>query len=340
MSAVPLSARSPAAAAAGVMTWVTVVLVLDSGGSLGQQRVLGALTWLLLLVELARRSRLVRAQTAVVVVFATAVEYTFSPLLGVYAYRFDNVPAYVPPGHGLVYLAALSLGQAAVVRRRLGGCAAAVLVVGGGYALYGVTLAGRPDALGAFWFVCLAAFLRWGPSPGLYVGAFVVVTYLELAGTWLGTWAWQPSDPTGLVSIGNPPSGAAGGYGWFDLAALLVARGLLERFDRLRAQGGSPLSRRWRRAARSWTRPGSPPLPVPGPSGRSPRNASASSCSRALVEIAPLPSGPGRPDRSVKRPPASSTTIESAAMSCSFRSGSAAMSTAPSATSRWDQKSP
>jgi hypothetical protein len=250
----------------------------------------------------------------VVVAFATAVEYTFSPWLGVYLYRFDNVPAYVPPGHGLVYLAALSLGATALVTRHLRTCAALVLAIGGAYALYGVTLAERPDALGAFWFLCLAGFLRWGPSPGLYVGAFVVVTYLELLGTSLGNWAWQTSDPTGLVSIGNPPSGAAGGYGWFDLAALLAAQRLLTRFQRRGSQAA--------------------------PSRRSPKNASTWSCRRAFVETPPVPSGPGRPARSVNRPPASSTTIDSAAMSCRASFGSAAMSTAPSATSRWDQKSP
>jgi hypothetical protein len=59
------------------------------------------------------------------------------------------------------------------------------------------------------------------------VGAFVIVTYLELMGTSLGTWTWQLRDPIlGIVAIGNPPSGAAGGYGFFDAAALLGAPGL------------------------------------------------------------------------------------------------------------------
>jgi hypothetical protein len=57
------------------------------------------------------------------------------------------------------------------------------------------------------------------------------VTYLELLGTHLGTWAWQQHDPTGLVTIGNPPSGAAGGYGWFDLAALLIAPVVVARYS-------------------------------------------------------------------------------------------------------------
>ncbi len=234
----PAGAAGPATAF-GVLAWISLVLVLDADGSLWLQRGLGLLTWALLVLVLRAEVPLVRVQTGVVVVIATAVEYTFSPLLEVYTYRFDNVPAYVPPGHGLVYLAALALGRSMLVRAHLRVCTALVLVVGGAWALHGVTLAARSDALGLFWFCCLAGFLGWGPSRPLYVGAFVVVSYLEIVGTALGTWEWQPESPFGLVSVGNPPSGAAGGYGWFDLFALLAAAPLLARWRAWRAPDGA-----------------------------------------------------------------------------------------------------
>jgi hypothetical protein len=228
----------------GVIGWVTAVLVVDSGASHDTQRVLGAATWLVLAAVLLRESPLVRVQTAVVVVFASLVEFTFSPLLGVYVYRFSNVPMYVPPGHGLVYLAALAIGRTAFVVARTRLCMSVALALVGGYAAFGLFVSARPDVLGAFWFLCLVGFMRWGPSPGLYVGACLVVTYLELVGTRLGTWTWQPHDPTGLVTIGNPPSGAAGGYGWFDLTALILAPALLAALQRLTAD-----RRRTRRGA-------------------------------------------------------------------------------------------
>ncbi len=281
------------AGAAGVFGWITAVLLLDREGSLALQRGMGAATWVLLLLMLRREDALVRVQVAVVVAFASAVEYTFSPLLEVYVYRFENVPAYVPPGHGMVYLCALLLGRSPFAQRHQRPLVAATVVVGGAWALHGAFLAERTDALGLFWYGCLVGFLRWGRSRMLYVGAFAIVSHLELVGTWAGTWTWQPYDPTGLVAIGNPPSGAAGGYGWFDLAALLAAPPLLRTLSR------------WRTS--SWSRP--------------------------LVATAEPPAGPGRPDRSVKRPPASSTTIETAARSCRDTSGSPATSTAPSATS-------
>jgi hypothetical protein len=213
-------------------TWVPLVLLLDRGAPLLEQRLLGAGTWLLLFALLRRETPLVRAQVAVVVVFASAVEYTFSPLLEVYVYRLHNVPAFVPPGHGLVYLCALATGRLAWVQVRRRPLTVLTVALGGGYAAWGLLSApllgvGRLDVLGAFWFACLLGFLRWGRSGSLYVGAFAIVTYLELLGTALGTWTWSTHDPTGLVAIGNPPSGAAGGYGWFDLAAVLLGPSLL-----------------------------------------------------------------------------------------------------------------
>lgn len=206
-----------------VLAWIPAVLLLDRGAGLPRQLLLGVGTWVLLLALLRREAPVVRAQTAVVVVFATAVEYTFSPLLEVYLYRLHNVPSFVPPGHGLVYLAALSLGRTPLLRRHARAAVAATVVLGGCYAAWGLFWSPRLDVLGALWYLCLVGFLLWGRSRLLYVGAFVVVTYLEVLGTWAGVWTWSPYDPTGLVAIGNPPSVAAGGYGWFDLAAVLAA---------------------------------------------------------------------------------------------------------------------
>ena len=212
-----------------VAVWVLVVLGLDTAASLGQQRALGVGTWLLLLALLAGQDRATRVQVGVVVVFASLVEYVFAGWLGVYVYRLGNVPSFVPPGHGLVYLAALCLGRSAWAHRNARPFQAVTLLACGLWALWGLTLSPRPDALGAFWFGCLLVFSRRGRSPLLYASAFLVVSYLEIVGTSLGTWAWQPFDPTGLVSIGNPPSGIAGGYAWFDAAALALSPWLLHR---------------------------------------------------------------------------------------------------------------
>src|SRR5690606_23171204 len=69
------------------------------------------------------------------------------------------------------------------------------------------------------------------------------------------------------------------------------------------------------------------------PGAQCPRNPMTERCKGPLLAIAPGPHGPSVPVSEVKRPPASLTMIDGAAMSCSASSGSAAASTAPSATS-------
>jgi hypothetical protein len=226
------TARRDLGVAAAVVAWVGLVLVLDQGASRGQQDLLGVATWLVLLGLLRGESRTVRTQVGVVVAFATVIELVFSGWLGVYDYRLGNVPQFVFPGHGLVYLGALALGRSTWARRHARPFVAAAVGFTGAWALWGLLLADRQDVLGAFWFVCLLGFFRFGRNPLLYASAVVVVSYLELLGTGLGTWTWDLHSPTGLVSMGNPPSGIAGGYGWFDTAALAATPWLEKRFAR------------------------------------------------------------------------------------------------------------
>ena len=78
----------------------------DGGVSLTGQLLLGALTAILFAALLTLQAAAVRIQALLVVAVATAAEVVGSLLWGVYAYRLDNLPVFVPPGHGLVYLAA------------------------------------------------------------------------------------------------------------------------------------------------------------------------------------------------------------------------------------------
>src|SRR5204863_6523983 len=134
--ALPLAreSRRDLGIALAVIVWVGVVLPLDNAGTV-RQLWLGAVTTALLVSLLWFESATTRAQVAVVVVFATVVEYTFSAGLGVYVYRLDQVPAYVPPGHGLVYLAALALGRSSLLRANRRWLVPTTIALAGGYAV-------------------------------------------------------------------------------------------------------------------------------------------------------------------------------------------------------------
>jgi hypothetical protein len=205
------------------VVWIVVVLVADRGAGIWFQRGLGACTWLLLLALLKGETRSVRLQVGAVIVAATMLEYTASPLLGLYTYRLHNVPSFVPPGHGLVYLAALTIGGALSGTRAAPWFVRGALIAGGAWALWGAFLSSRPDTGGALLYLFLAGFILRGRAPLVYAAAFLVTGYLEIVGTNVGTWAWAHHDPLHVVGLGNPPSGIAGGYCFLDMVGIYVA---------------------------------------------------------------------------------------------------------------------
>jgi hypothetical protein len=211
-----------------ILSFIGVVLGADQFATVTQQRLLGVATALLLLALTARVAPQLRAQVAVVVATATVFEVIGSIIWGVYRYRLGNLPFFVPPGHGLVYLGGAAIAQTALVRRHPAAFGRLVLALAVGWALLGLSGGlGRVDVMGAAGVVVLAAFLVFGPAPATLGGVFLVVGALEIYGTAIGTWRWADTIPRLGVSQGNPPSGAASGYVFFDLVALALAPVLL-----------------------------------------------------------------------------------------------------------------
>lgn len=206
-----------------VAAWIACGATLDWNAGIWRQRLVGVLTWAILIAVLRRQPRTVRLQVGVVIVLATCVEYAASPLLGLYTYRLHNVPLYVPPGHGLVYLAALSIGRSPLASRLRLPLVGFALAVCGVWALWGALLAPRRDLFGAIIYLFLVRFILVGRQPLVYAGAFIVCSYLELVGTGIGAWTWAAHDPTGTVAIGNPPSGIPGAYCFLDAFGLAMA---------------------------------------------------------------------------------------------------------------------
>jgi hypothetical protein len=144
---------------------------------------------------------------------------TGSLVWGVYHYRLHNLPLFIPPAHGLVYLSGVALSRS--LRERAVVWAAAIGATAWGIA--GLTVLPRLDVAGAFGVPLLLVFLwrsRWRAT---YAGVFLVVAGLELYGTSIGTWRWGSTLPGLGIPDGNPPSGVASGYVWFDVMALLIA---------------------------------------------------------------------------------------------------------------------
>ena len=214
------SVQAAVAAAAGA-AYLAALLALDHYATYREQLGLGVLTWLVLLAALSRVSWERRAQTIAVVCFATIGEITGSLIWGVYHYRLHNLPLFVPPAHGIVYLTGLSVAAAFRGHARLLVVCAATLAFGWGLA--GLVVLPQRDVAGAVGVPLLLLFLWRGRNRSIYAGVFLVVAALELYGTAIGTWQWSRTLPGLGVPDGNPPSGVASGYVWFDVMALLTA---------------------------------------------------------------------------------------------------------------------
>jgi len=226
--------RTPVLFCAATLLITTAGLALDSRADLSMQLFLGLCTWGFLGVAFIYLTPMERAQTSVVVVVATCAEIIGSVIWGVYVYRLGNLPLFVPPGHGLVYLTGLRLSQLPWFRARPRVLVGAAIATVSGWALIGLVALDRTDVAGAIGATVLVLFLVRGRAPAVYAGVFFAVAFLEIYGTWIGTWEWAAEVPHLGISDGNPPSGAASGYVFFDIAALALAPHLLAGWESLR----------------------------------------------------------------------------------------------------------
>ncbi len=200
--------------------YIAALLAADHYATYPQQLALGGLTWLVLFAWLARIPVLRRAQAIGVIVFATIGEVTGSLIWGLYSYRLHNLPLFVPPAHGLVFLTGVSIAYAMARHARLLVAAAAVAAVSWG--VLGLLAIPRRDVAGALGIPLLLLFFWRSRARAVYAGVFLVVAALEFYGTAIGTWQWAAEVPGLGIPDGNPPSGVASGYIWFDVMALLV----------------------------------------------------------------------------------------------------------------------
>ncbi len=190
----PLAA-SPGRVCAFVVGVTLIGLGLDRAVALPGQYVLGLLCWGMLGLALRSATRTERVQTLVVIVVATCFEVIGSIIWGAYLYRHHNLPMFVPPGHGLVYLFGLRLSQTAWVRthaRLWVGIAATGLAA---WAVLGLTVLPRADVGGVIGCIVLLAFLLRGRNATVYASVFAFVAFLEIYGVSMGTWAWQAHIP-------------------------------------------------------------------------------------------------------------------------------------------------
>jgi hypothetical protein len=221
--------------ALALIGFIGVLLAVDTQVDAQAQLLLGLAAWLALALAVRGVAPVLRAQALVVVVVATCAEIVGSIIWGVYTYRLENLPSFVPPCHGLVYLAGAAIAASAANSRLQGVLVRVALVAVLVWGIAGITVLPRTDVAGAVGAALLAVYLVHGRAPAIYAGVFLVVAWLELYGTAIGTWEWAVTIPGSGIPQGNPPSGVASGYVWFDIVALALAPFVIRSGARIRS---------------------------------------------------------------------------------------------------------
>ncbi|MFY0630436.1 MAG: hypothetical protein JXR05_08645 [Flavobacteriaceae bacterium] len=148
-------------------------------------------------------------------------EYLFSVVLGMYTYRLENVPHYIPMGHALVYIGVLYFIKTAYTKKNiklLEKIFTTLIIV---YSLSFLIF--KNDVFGFILTVATLLILRNKPRERLfYLTMYLSIVFLEIVGTSYECWVWPSTawDYFAFLPSANPPSGISFFYFGLDLGCL------------------------------------------------------------------------------------------------------------------------
>lgn len=150
-------------------------------------------------------------------------EYFFSVYLGMYTYRLENVPWYVPLGHAALFGRVYIFSKDALVRKyhkEIEQFFSVIIALFG--ACYFILF---NDVFGFLMTLTVFAILYFRPKDRLYFYTmYIVVALLEIGGTAFGAWKWPPIAFGVFESLpsNNPPSGISLFYFLLDMGCFLM----------------------------------------------------------------------------------------------------------------------
>lgn len=158
-----------------------------------------------------------RATLLSCLILATLGELLLSAVLGLYFYRSSVLPAFVPPGHVLLFLTGVTLANHPKCERWLNYAVPLIALIPLSYAWFNGS-----DFLSLPLYAIFVACLIWGRDPKLYSVMFVLALGLELLGTGVSAWMWTPELPWVGLRSANPPIAAGVFYAVLDLLTFYV----------------------------------------------------------------------------------------------------------------------
>ncbi len=220
---------------------VPVFLLLDSkyGDALvgNGQWVATVLVFLAYIRAYRNGTKRVRNVLLIGIIVGLTGEFLFSKILGMYHYRFDNIPLWLAFAHGLIFAWTFKMSKKLCMQTYTKQVQYGLMIIAIAYSIF--WLFWTNDVYGFIASVTFMLILYFTKkSRSFFLIMFVVVCYIELVGTSTGCWYWPEIafDMFNWLPSGNPPSGIAVFYFLFDAIVFWVYLYLLHPATRLRYQ--------------------------------------------------------------------------------------------------------
>jgi len=214
-------ATTPPSPAWSIVALITIGLLVDQHVPVWGQLAVSIVTWAMLLYWLARVSPEMRTSMMLCVAYATAGEIFLSLGWGLYEYRLNNIPLFVPPAHALVFV----LGIA--ICKRMPDSITWMVPLAAAPPVFILAWIGA-DTMGLILYTLLVLCMVFSNGRKLYAVMFMLSLGLEIYGTAVGNWVWLHDVPvTGWTTM-NPPLAAGTFYSMLDML-VVTTMGLLQR---------------------------------------------------------------------------------------------------------------
>lgn len=207
--------------AALICAVIVLGLAFDQYVPFWGQTLTSAGVWALLLYWIHVAPREQRLTLIACVAYATAGECFLSLVWGLYDYRLGNIPAFVPPGHALLFM----LG--AIITARVGDWIVWFVPLAAAPFVILLALIGA-DTFGVVMFALLLVCMALSRARKLYAVMFVLALAMEIYGTALGNWSWRPLVPWLEMATINPPLTAGVFYCVLDMLVVTTVARLMK----------------------------------------------------------------------------------------------------------------
>lgn len=205
-----------------ILATFVVGLLVDQRFGLAGQLAVSVWTWGVFFRLLHTAPAGWRLPFWVCLAWATAGEIFLSLVWGLYTYRLENIPLFIPPGHVLLFYFGLVLAPR--VPRAFVAIVPALAIAYAAFAWFSGFDTVSVLLTGLF-IVCLLQ----AEGRRLYSVMFVAALLVEIYGTWIGNWVWHAEVAYFGFTSANPPLAAGAFYCALDVLVGLTARSIRRR---------------------------------------------------------------------------------------------------------------